>query len=204
MNILRCGLTQALVELDTQEQVLAWHASVRERRPNGVLEVIPAARTVLVRFDPKQTSFTRLRDELVALPVLERISQRVSEVVVPVRYDGPDLPEVVTATGLSREEVIARHSSATYTVAFCGFSPGFGYLTGLDPALHLPRRANPRTSVPAGSIALADEYTGVYPRSSPGGWRLIGTSELVAWDLYRDPPALFTPGTRVRFEVIGA
>lgn len=204
MNILRCGLTHALVELDTQEQVLSWHGSVRDHRPTGMLEVIPAARTVLVRFDPKRTSFARLREELVALPVTERTSQRVNEVVVPVRYDGPDMPEVASATGLSRGEVIARHTSATYTVAFCGFSPGFGYLTGLDPVLRLPRRANPRTVVPAGSIALADEYTGIYPRSSPGGWRLIGTSEVVAWDLHRTPPALFTPGTRVRFEVVGA
>lgn len=213
VRVLPYGLAHALVELDTQEQVRRWHASIRRHRVEGVLEVIPAARTVLVHFDPERTGYRRLREELRTIPTVERDGQRAAtgerheqrtdEVVVPVRYDGPDLHEVSVATGLSRQEVVDRHVRATYTVAFCGFSPGFGYLTGLDPALHLPRRANPRTSVPPGSIALADEYTGIYPRSSPGGWRLIGHSDLVAWDPRRSPPALFTPGTRVRFEATG-
>jgi KipI family sensor histidine kinase inhibitor len=203
VRVLRCGLTHALVELGTEEQVVRWHASARDPMPRGVLELVPAARTVLVRFDPELTGFSRLRDELAAIPLPDGGGRAGREVVVPMRYDGPDLHEVSVATGLSRAEVVERHSRGSYTVAFCGFSPGFGYLTGLDPALHLPRRTDPRTAVPAGSVALADRYTGVYPRSSPGGWRLIGHSDLVAWDLRRDPPALFTPGTRVRFEAAG-
>lgn len=89
-----------------------------------------------------------------------------------------------------------------FRVAFCGFAPGFGYLTGLPERYHLPRRATPRTAVPAGSLALAGEYAGVYPRSSPGGWQLIGSTDAVLWDPEREPAALFAPGVRVRFEEV--
>ncbi len=91
------------------------------------------------------------------------------------------------------------HSGAGYTVRFCGFAPGFAYLDGLDPRLHVPRRDDPRTSIPAGSVAIAGEFAGVYPRASPGGWRLLGRTDASLWDVDRDPPALLTPGTRVRF-----
>ncbi|WP_028934950.1 5-oxoprolinase subunit B family protein [Pseudonocardia spinosispora] len=202
MDIFRCGHTGALVELADRNEVVSLHTSLRTARPEGVLELVPAARTLLIRFDRARTSFTRLVDTVTELPLGDRVDHAHAEVVVPVRYNGLDLHEVATATGLSTDEVVARHTGATYTVAFCGFSPGFGYLTGLDPKLHLPRKSTPRTSVPAGSVALADEYTGVYPRSSPGGWRVIGTSDLTVWDLRRDPPALLAPGTPVRFEAV--
>jgi KipI family sensor histidine kinase inhibitor len=120
-------------------------------------------------------------------------------VEIPVTYDGADLAEVAELTGLTPAEVAARHAAAEYTVAFCGFSPGFGYLTGGDPALDVPRLATPRTKVPAGSVAIAEAFTGVYPRELPGGWRILGTTTAVLWDLDRDPPGLFVPGTRVRF-----
>ena len=110
-----------------------------------------------------------------------------------------DLAEVAAISGLSQEDVVARHLRPEYQVAFCGFAPGFAYIVGGDPALRVPRRRNPRTAVPAGSVALADEFTGVYPRQMPGGWQLIGRTDAVLWDLDRDPPALLPPGTRVRF-----
>lgn len=204
MDILRCGVEAALVELDDRDQVLALHASLRASPPDGMLELVPAARTLLVRFDRRRTGFARIAESIAAVPPVAADDHASVEVLIPVRYDGADLTEVASATGLTRAEVIRRHTAARYRVAFCGFAPGFAYITGLDPALHLPRRATPRTAVPPGSVALADEYTGVYPRSSPGGWRLIGTSELSVWDLERDPPTVLTPGCLVRFEAVGS
>jgi KipI family sensor histidine kinase inhibitor len=118
---------------------------------------------------------------------------------LPVVYDGEDLADVALATGLTAEEVIALHCGATYTVAFVGFGAGFGYLTGLHPRLHLPRRAVPRPWVPAGAVAIAMGYTGVYPRATPGGWHLLGRTDAAIWDPTREPPGLFLPGRRVRF-----
>ena len=122
--------------------------------------------------------------------------------VLDVRYDGADLDDVADLVGLSREEVVARHQGSAFEVAFCGFSPGFAYLTGLDPRLVVPRLATPRTSVPAGAVAVADTWSAVYPRESPGGWRLLGTTDAPLWDVSRVPPALLAPGTRVRFREI--
>lgn len=204
MDILRCGIEGALVELEDRDQVLALHASLRATPPDGMLELVPAARTLLVRFDRRRTGFARISESIASAPPVAADDRAPAEVVIPVRYDGADLIEVASATGLTRAEVVARHTAARYTVAFCGFAPGFAYITGLDPTLHLPRRATPRTAVPPGSVALADEYTGVYPRSSPGGWRLIGTSELSVWDLDRDPPTVLAPGSPVRFEAVGS
>ena len=102
-------------------------------------------------------------------------------------------------TGLTGAEVVRRHAGREWTVAFCGFAPGFAYLTGGDPALRVPRRDTPRTAVPAGSVGLADGFSGAYPRRMPGGWQLIGRTDAVLWDLDRQPPALLPPGTRVRF-----
>jgi KipI family sensor histidine kinase inhibitor len=116
-----------------------------------------------------------------------------------VRYDGPDLPELSRLTGLSPEEVVARHVGGDYVVAFLGFQPGFGYLVGGDEALHVPRRDDPRTRVPAGSVAIAGPYSGVYPRESPGGWRLLGSTATPMFDADREPPTLLSPGDRVRF-----
>ncbi|MGH3584815.1 MAG: 5-oxoprolinase subunit B family protein [Pseudonocardia sp.] len=204
MDILRCGIEGVLVELEDRDQAHALRTALRTAPPEGVVELVPAARTLLVRFDRRRTGFARLREMMISLPLTVTDHRARAEIVVPVRYDGADLTEVASATGLTRAEVIRRHTAARYAVAFCGFAPGFAYLTGLDPALHLPRRATPRTAVPAGSVALADEYTGVYPRSSPGGWRLIGTSELAVWDLERNPPTVLVPGSEVRFEAVGS
>lgn len=124
-----------------------------------------------------------------------------SDVEIPVQYDGADLEAVADETGLSVDDVIEVHSQATFTVAFCGFAPGFAYLTGLPKVLHVPRLSTPRASVPAGSVAIAAEYSGVYPRSSPGGWRILGSTSIELFDVTRTPPALLAPGDRVRFVV---
>ena len=121
------------------------------------------------------------------------------EVEIAVRYDGPDLDDVAALTGLSRAEVVAAHTGSPWRVAFGGFAPGFAYLVGGDPRLRVPRRDRPRPSVPAGAVGLAGEFSGVYPRSSPGGWQLLGTTSAVLFDVDRDPPALLHPGTTVRF-----
>jgi KipI family sensor histidine kinase inhibitor len=159
----------------------------------GVEEVVPAARTLLVRFDSTQfewPSDLHTQDVEAAASV---------EVELPVRYDGVDLQLVASTSGCSIKDVIARHTAPIYTVAFCGFAPGFAYLSGLDESLQQPRLDTPRTCVPAGSVGIAGEFTGVYPRSSPGGWRLLGRTDVTLWDLDRNPPALLVPGTRVRF-----
>ncbi|WP_377323398.1 allophanate hydrolase subunit 1 [Pimelobacter simplex] len=121
-----------------------------------------------------------------------------------VVYDGPDLAEVAGQTGLSEAEVVAAHTATPWRVAFGGFAPGFAYLVGGDPRLRVPRRAEPRTTVPAGSVGLAGEFSGVYPRASPGGWQLIGRTDVVLWDLDREPPALLAAGATVRFVAVPA
>ncbi len=210
VRVLRCGDRAVLVEVDGPAQVVALSAAVRAAPPAGVVEVVPAAQTLLLRYDPARTSYdaltaavtragTRLRD-VAAGPAAAAPPAAVVE--VPVRYDGEDLAEVAELTGVDAEEVVRRHTAADYTCAFCGFAPGFAYLTGLDPVLRVPRRASPRQAVPAGAVAVAGEYTAVYPRSSPGGWRILGTTDLAVWDLDRASPALIVPGARVRFVAV--
>lgn len=165
----------------------------------GVVDAVPAARTLLVEFDPSRTTRERLVELLGAATPRQHVPSGVATIDVLVRYDGPDLDAVAQEAGISRAEVIQRHSSATYTVAFGGFSPGFAYLTGLDPLLQVRRLERPRTSVPAGSVGIAGEYTGIYPRVSPGGWRLIATTDARLWDTSRQPPALLQPGAHVQF-----
>ncbi|KMO98696.1 5-oxoprolinase subunit B family protein [Streptomyces roseus] len=201
MRPLVVGGEALLIEVGSAQQVAALHAELLRRRDAGELgavrEVVPAARTVLldgVR-EPRALAERIARWEVPPLAETEG-----PLVTVPVRYDGPDLAEVARAWGVARREVAGIVGDTVFRVAFCGFAPGFGYLTGLPERFHLPRRATPRTVVPAGSLALAGEYAGVYPRSSPGGWQLVGTADAVLWDPGREPAALFAPGVRVRFE----
>ncbi|MGW7614914.1 5-oxoprolinase subunit B family protein [Streptomyces antimycoticus] len=189
-----------LIEVDSGEAAEALHAELLRRaaarKLPAVREIVPAARTVFLDglADPG-----RLAAELPGwrIPPLDRADSEIVE--VSVRYDGPDLAEIAKRWGVTPEEAVRIHSGTEFRVAFCGFAPGFGYLTGLPERFHVPRHATPRTRVPVGSVALAGGYTGVYPRSSPGGWQLIGTTDAVLWDAAREPAALFTPGTRVRF-----
>ncbi|WP_033309726.1 allophanate hydrolase subunit 1 [Streptomyces iakyrus] len=199
MKVLPVGEDALLVEVSSGDEAQALHAELLRRRADGTLsvrEIVPAARTVLL---DGLDAPARLAAELTAAD-LPAAPPRAGDVVeIAVRYDGPDLAEVAAHWGVPVREVARIHSGTEFRVAFCGFAPGFGYLTGLPPRYDVPRRATPRTAVPAGSVALAGPYTGVYPRSSPGGWQLIGTTDAVLWDHARVPAALLSPGTPVRF-----
>jgi 5-oxoprolinase (ATP-hydrolysing) subunit B len=200
-TLLPYGPTAVLVELPTARDVLPASRALLAQAHPAVLAVIPAARTVLVEFDPGAVSAAELRSLLercLSGPGDQVPEQPEAAVELTVRYDGADLESVAERCGLTVPEVIRRHCAPDYTVQFCGFAPGFGYLSGLDPALRLPRLASPRAAVPAGSVAIAGEFTGVYPRSSPGGWLLLGHTDAVLFDLDRQPPALLRPGTPVR------
>ena len=199
MRLLACGDVGVLVELAGLDEVLALHAALVHAPPPGTVDLVPAARTLLVRLDPALTSVADVARAVRATSPVASDQPCPGEVEIPVRYDGPDLAEVARLTGLDEGGVVNAHTGRPWTVAFAGFAPGFGYLVGGDPRLHVPRRATPRTRVPVGAVALAGEFSGVYPRSSPGGWQLIGSTPLAMWDVDRDPPALLRPGVRVRF-----
>ncbi|MEO8889561.1 MAG: allophanate hydrolase subunit 1 [Jatrophihabitantaceae bacterium] len=191
------GDTALLVEVDEPAALAGLRSALTGRV--GVEEIVPAARTLLVRFDARKTTADVLTQALAGARSRPERPPSGRPVELKVRYDGADLDDVAAAVGCSVPALIDRHAAGQYTVAFCGFAPGFAYLTGLDPALHVARLPSPRARVPAGSVAIADEYTGVYPRSSPGGWRLLGHTDAPLWDLDRTPPALLSPGTSVRF-----
>jgi KipI family sensor histidine kinase inhibitor len=169
------------------------------RAEPGVVEVVPAARTLLVRAEPGAMKDLGRRLHELAGTVAVGQAPAADLVVLDVHYDGADVADTAAEVGVDPAELIRRHTEAEYVVAFCGFAPGFAYLRGLDESLHVPRLREPRTTVPAGSVAIAGEFTGVYPRASPGGWRLLGHTDAPLWDLDRTPPALLAPGTRVRF-----
>ena len=194
------GPGAVLVEYETLEEVMAAAAALRAQPPAGVVDVVPAARTILVTTMGPVDEIAQLL-ESVGVDSVDR-RDATEEVVIAVRYDGIDLADVAARTGLAVDDVVTLHSAARYTVAFCGFMPGFAYIVGLDPQLHLPRRATPRTSVPLGAVAIASEFTAVYPSASPGGWHLLGSTDSVMWDESRAVPALLPPGTRVRFEPV--
>lgn len=197
MRILPSGSRALLLEFDSLEAVLAQYAALRDAEL-PVLDLVPAGRTILVIGD-RDTDLRSLAGQLETIEPGEHRGPTGAPVEVPVQYDGADLSEAADLLGCSTQELVRRHLEEEWTVAFCGFAPGFGYLAGTKFDWDTPRRESPRTKVPAGSLALAGEFTGVYPRESPGGWQLIGHALVDAFDLHRDPPALLVPGAAVRF-----
>ena len=188
-----------LVELADLDQTLALLASLQRHPPHGVEELVPAARTILVQYRASATRAETLVQDIAARSLTQGVERSDTLIEIPVQYDGEDLTEVAQILGITPEEVVRRHTGSEFTVAFTGFAPGFAYLSGGDPVLNVPRRSTPRTRVPAGSVALAGTFSGVYPKASPGGWQIIGTTPVPMWDLQRNPPALLQPGYRVRF-----
>ena len=221
MRILPSGTRALLLEFGGVQEVRDWHAALVRAQLPGVMDLVPAARTLLVVTDPARTP-APVHHQVVPVPALDDLTRRLralqpvrgrrpevecahadsSRVLeVPVRYDGADLAEVAALWGCDVAEVVRRHTGDRWTVAFCGFAPGFGYLVADEGGHHwdVPRRDVPRTRVPAGSVGLAGPYTGAYQRASPGGWQLVGRTTLELFDATREPPALLTPGRPVRF-----
>ncbi len=193
------GEHAALLDCDSLTQMSAAHATVSAARPDGISELVPGARSLLVVETPGSDALGAVRDLLANADLEHPPTTESREITLDVTYDGEDLELVARDAGVSEDEVVRLHTEAVYTVAFTGFAPGFGYLTGLPGPLRQPRLATPRTHVPPGSVGIAGEFTGVYPRVSPGGWRLLGHTSTVLFDPHTDPPALFAPGDRVRF-----
>jgi KipI family sensor histidine kinase inhibitor len=203
MRLLPSGSRGVLVEVGSLAEVLGLHAALRAEPVAGVTEVVPAARTLLLVLDPGRTSPAEVGERVRRVRPRPVEVDRRAAVEVPVVYDGEDLDDVGAHTGWGRGGVVRRHTAGRWVVAFCGFAPGFGYCTDTAGSWDVPRRDSPRTRVPAGAVGLAGEFSGVYPRPSPGGWQLIGRTDLPLLDLDRDPPALLAPGTAVRFVEAG-
>jgi KipI family sensor histidine kinase inhibitor len=208
LDLRPAGSSALLATFDTLHDTVAFRAGLTERPP-GVTEVVSGARTLLFRYDRAHTDAGRLRADLARVTptptaaatadTATTADAAAAPVVIPVTYDGDDLTAVADLTGMSPADLVAWHTGQIWTSAFCGFAPGFSYLTGMAPSLDLPRRNTSRTAVPSGAVALAGEFSAVYPRTSPGGWQLIGRTDVPMWSLDRDPPALAPAGTRVRF-----
>lgn len=226
-RMLPAGHAAVLVECDDLAEVLALHDALAADSPAGVVELVPAARTLLVSVDPAVLPLEVARGWIrragggapqigsgtgagAAAGETVRASAgshadaaaEADVIVVPVDYRGDDLHETAELLGVSPEALIGHHTAATWRVAFIGFAPGFGYLVSDDWPFQVPRLDAPRTRVPSGSVALAGAFAGAYPRESPGGWRLVGRTDAVLWDAASEPPALFAPARRVRFEPV--
>ena len=199
MRLRPSGTTALLAELDDLDQVQGLYDALVAAPPAGVVDVVPAARTVLVVVDPAVTTLGALEQALRSIVPGTGRRAHGELVEVPVVYDGDDLEDAAALLGCDAAELVRRHTAAAWSVAFCGFAPGFGYLVSPDWPAEVPRRDSPRTRVPPGSVALAGPFSGVYPRESPGGWQLVGRTPLAVFDLSRDPAALLRPGVRVRF-----
>ncbi|MBC7633747.1 allophanate hydrolase subunit 1 [Aeromicrobium sp.] len=190
MRTLPYGDAAMLLDCESLDEAQRWFAALHPQ-----VDSVLGARSVLLRGDPRS-----LRALVAATtPGSSAAIDQVAELEVPVVYDGPDLADVGRLTGLGEDGVVAAHTGSRWTVAFGGFAPGFSYLVGGDPRLEVPRRPSPRACVPAGSVGLAGEFSGVYPRESPGGWQLLGRTTLTLWDSERADPALLAAGMTVRF-----
>ena len=199
MRLLPCGPTAVVIEVDSTDDAVQLGAWLRKRRPEGLVDLVPAARTVLAQFDSSAT-LARLERELQHYEPRESSEIAGGRLVeIETVYDGDDLDEVAQALGVTVTELIEIHTGLTFVAAFNGFVPGFAYLTADHPLVRLPRRRSPRPRVPQGSVAVAGGFAGVYPTASPGGWNLLGHTRAVMWDSARSRPALIEPGDRVRF-----
>lgn len=199
MRFIAVNLTHFLVELSSLEETLALFDSLTDTPLAGIDEIVPAARTLLIRFQPLQASMRQLSMAITQRPLIA-FSQRQSQtIIIPVHYQGEDLDSLADLLGLSVPQVIQCHQESVWKVAFTGFAPGFAYLTSADWKWQIPRRRTPRTRIPAGAVAVAGIFSGIYPQASPGGWQLLGHTEQAMWDLNRTPPALLTPGAQVQF-----
>ncbi|QRM32689.1 urea amidolyase family protein [Microvirga sp. VF16] len=199
LRFLPAGSDAFLVELEDLATTLTLLDSLLAARPAGVIDLVPAARTLMVRFDPLLTGYEHLVEVIAKIDLSVHSSRQGETFEIPVVYDGEDLSDVAEILGWTVEDLIRRHTEATYTVAFTGFAPGFAYMTCDDPAFDVPRRKSPRVRIPAGSVALAGPFGGIYPSDSPGGWQLLGHTPLTMWDTSRPRAALLAPGDRVRF-----
>jgi KipI family sensor histidine kinase inhibitor len=202
VRILRVGRTSALLELADGDEVEAWRSELWRRRDGGDLsatDIVTGARTVLV--DGCADIDIAIDAMRGWTPRAGSASNQGEHATIPIRYGGEDLEWVAAHLGFSLDAFVAWHLDIEFRVAFCGFAPGFAYMTGLDASV--PRLPTPRPRVPSGSVGLADRYCGIYPTPSPGGWRLIGTTDVALFDPDRAAPALLAPGTRVRFTRVG-
>lgn len=208
MRFLPCGDRAVLVECDSQAAVLRLHAALSDSRPPGVIELVPAARTILVVVDPRvialETTRTWVERAAQSARSQRTPSAETDVIVIDAVYDGDDLSSLAGILGVSAAELVKRHTTALWDVAFSGFAPGFAYLVSADWPFDVPRLDSPRTRVPRGSVALAADFAGVYPRESPGGWQLIGRTVVELWNDTAEPPALLVPGGRVRFREVDA
>lgn len=221
MRLLAYGDRAVLAEFDSLEETMSAYAAMRARLPRGVAELVPAARTVLVVIEPREASLTATRQWLESISTAPRAASPASAetaasaelaqfaelgdqvpIVIPVEYTGPDLHAAAAMLGMSAHALIEVHTATTWRCAFIGFAPGFAYLAGDGVDLAVPRRETSRPRVPGGSVALAGEFTGIYPRESAGGWQIIGITDAPLWDIDRDHPALIEPGASVRFEAV--
>jgi 5-oxoprolinase (ATP-hydrolysing) subunit B len=202
MKIRLAGDSAMLVELPDFKAAQALRHELCEAKWPGILELVPGYKSLLIETEPLKLDLEQLANRIQRLANGSLFLPMPAEHEFGVRYDGPDLQAVAEATDLTIPEVIRRHTAAIYTVAFLGFAPGFPYLVGLDPSLQVTRLKTPRTRVPAGAVAIADQFTGIYPQATPGGWRLLGSTEVKLFDPERATPALLAPGDRVRFRAL--
>lgn len=210
MRLLDSGTRALLLDLDGLDDARTWHTALTRAvgagELTGVADVVPAASTVLVvAATPADVPGLRAGIEQLAERGVDAAATAADDapvVTVPVVYDGEDLAEAAAALGIEPAELVRRHTSEEWTVAFAGFAPGFGYCVGREFAWDTPRRSEPRTRVPAGSVALAGEFTAVYPQDSPGGWQFIGRTDAVLFDPDATPPAPMRAGVRIRFEEV--
>lgn len=191
-----------LVEYNDLDAVLGHFSALEAAQLRGVTELVPAANTILVHYDPLSTDPKILAAQIREVPAVTHTGNNLEPMVIDVVYRGEDLEEVASSLDVDVDHLIRRHTGATWSGAFAGFAPGFVYCVGDDPLFDVPRRSSPRARIPAGSVAVASNFSAVYPRESPGGWQLIGRTSQPMWDLERQIPAAIQPGQQVRYRAV--